>query len=209
MQVIDSPNTRSSESGTMTAKLHSVDVPDEPIIFDDCSEIDRYRSAVETLMRVHSDKVITNSLPHHAAVLFEMFFKHAHKTVRIFCRNLNAEVFGNPCVVRAAKDAINRGVIVRILIQEDRPQESAFTEMLKTCAGPVLVKQAERLAQRQSPFNFAIRDANSIRYEEDREQCKAWAIMHTPHFAEMLCTAFDGMFGKVVEKTRSQNILTA
>src|SRR5437899_3306544 len=65
-----------------------------------------YREAVETLLRLASGKVISNSLPSHAAILYEVFFKHAKNQIRIFCRNLADEVFGRQTVVDAAADAL-------------------------------------------------------------------------------------------------------
>src|SRR5437867_1193704 len=88
-----------------------------------------YREAVEALIALESDRVITNELPAHAAILFEAFFKHADTDVRIFCRNLNQQVFGRRRLVAEAASALDRGVRIQVLTQEE-PQDGPFLHLL-------------------------------------------------------------------------------
>src|SRR5438105_3703709 len=90
-----------------------------------------YREAVEALMRLQSGEVIANSIPLHAAIIFEVFFKHAKDHVRIFCKNLNNQVFGKDFVVNSAREAVLRGVQIWILIQDSQPQDGPFMNLIE------------------------------------------------------------------------------
>jgi hypothetical protein len=155
-----------------------------------------YREAVETLLRLRSDKTISNSMPSHAAVLFEVFLKRAQQQVRVFCRNLSNEVWGNPAVVEAAKNALQRGINLSILIQEDSPDSGPFAELLNdNRTDPHLrfyTMEGENL--RNAPVNFAVMDETAFRFEKDRKECKAFAVMFSPNLASSLSRQFDAIF---------------
>src|SRR5437588_78076 len=94
--------------------------------------LEEYQRGVETLMGLKSSKMISNSEPAHAAILFNVFFKSAKQKVRIFCKNLNKEVFGNDFILKAAKAAVERGVKIQILIQDATPDQSLFSDWIKS-----------------------------------------------------------------------------
>jgi hypothetical protein len=148
----------------------------------------QYREGVETLLKLCSDKPISNSEPAHAAILFEVFFKHAKDHVRIFCNKLSKSVFDAPALVREAGWALKRGVKISVIVQQDRAEQSGFSELLNKASVPIL--QAPDTAK-DSPFNFAVMDTRSVRIEPDREKCEAQARMHVPALATSMAHAFD------------------
>lgn len=156
-----------------------------------------YREAVETLMRLRSDKAIGNSLPSHAAILFEAFFRNAQGRVRIFCQNLNNHVFGINGVVESATIALNRkNVGIDILIQDATPDSGPFLKFLQeNRTNPLLrLRRVDKETTRSAPINFSIMDNEALRYEKDREKVKAFAIMFAPNLAGLLIEKYEKMF---------------
>jgi hypothetical protein len=146
-----------------------------------------YREGVEELWKLKSEKPISNAVPAHAAILFETFFKHSKNKVRIFCRNLNAEVFGGIGVVQQASEALKRNVSINIIVQEE-PEQSAFKELLRNPG--VCIQRASRPVS-EYDLNFAVMDDEAIRIEPKRSDCKATAIMYAPDKARQLAQFFD------------------
>ena len=138
-----------------------------------------YREAVETLLRLQSGQVIGNSLPSHAAILYEIFFKNAKKRVCVFCKNLSNEVFGCGAVVAAAAGALQRDVQIRILIQEEAVDAGLFRQFLeKHKDNPLLsVHRVEGDIARNAAPNFSVMDEEALRFEKDRTECRAFAMM--------------------------------
>jgi hypothetical protein len=155
---------------------------------EELQDLVRYREGVEMLMKLASDKSISNSEPAHAAILFEIFFKYASDHVRIFCNKLSRAVFNDSALVREAGWALKRGVKVSVMVQQEHVEESAFLELLTKGKVPVL--RASEPAK-LSTYNFAVMDDRSVRLEIDRTKCEAQARMHTPDLATALARRFD------------------
>jgi hypothetical protein len=161
----------------------------EPIDSEKALGLVRYREGVETLLNLRSDKPISNSEPAHAAILFEVFFKHAKDHVRIFCNKLSSEVFDNPDLVREAHEAITkRSVKVSVLVQQSEPEESNFLAMLRNAG--ITISHASA-GVKESLFNFAVMDTIAVRIEPDRSVRKAQARMYVPQLAATLAKTFD------------------
>lgn len=160
-----------------------------------------YRAAVEALMRLRSDKAIGNSVPSHAAILFEAFFKNAKNRVCIFCKNLNNGVFGINGVVEAAALALQRqNVGIDIILQDEYPEPGAFADFLKKHSNnPRLrLRRVEKESARSAVINFSVMDKQALRFEKDRNEVKAFAIMCAPNLAEKLIIGFEEMFAQSV-----------
>lgn len=155
-------------------------------------ELKNYRDGVEKLFELDSEKIISNSMPEHAAILFEAFFKHAKKQVLIVCRHLHADVFGKDFVIDAAKRALARGVSLWIVTQEEDFQAKDFVAAIRTVKsnGNVRLEHAPTEKGRSLPFNFAVMDDKAFRFESDREICKAEASMNCPEIAKRLIQIF-------------------
>lgn len=160
----------------------------EPIDTETARDLVRYREGVETLLNLRSDKPISNSEPAHAAILFEVFFRHAKDHVRIFCNKLSNAVFDNAALVHEALGAIKRGVKISVMVQQDNPEPSAFLSALGE-AGINVLRASD--GAKDSLYNFAVMDTTSVRIEPDRREWKAQARMFVPDLARSLAKTFD------------------
>lgn len=151
----------------------------------------RYREGAEKLLLAESTQPIPNGIPEHAAILFELFFRYAKRTVRIFCRNLDARVFDNKELVEAARAAIDgRSINVQVMVQE-KPDDSAFYRFLKQRGIEVIFAPPEF---NQTKQNFTIMDDKAIRIESDKDDFpKAKAYMFNPALATAWARFYDTM----------------
>jgi len=152
-----------------------------------------YRRGVVGLLDNESAKDITNGLPSHAVILYQEFISRADKIVRIYCQNLAATVFNNAKLVEIARNAIERGVELRILVEED-PDHSGFTEMLKE-KGINVWKVSDDVATAVT-FNFFTMDKYAFRYESDRSEIKAIACGQDRESTRQFNRMFDSLFCK-------------
>jgi hypothetical protein len=161
------------------------------------SSLENYRLGVLTLMSLKSGDIITNSEPAHAAILFEVFFKSATDKVRIFCKNLSQEVFGNPSLLAAARSAVERGVSLNVLLQDDAPNKTEFSEWISTIKSAKVCLRIAPEHIRNASVNFAVMDTTAYRYEPDRSKCVASASMYNPDTSSFLAGKFDEFAAKV------------
>lgn len=152
-------------------------------------DLARYREGVETLLKMKSSQPISNSEPAHAAILFEVFFKHAKQKVRIFCQKLSENIYGRPEVVEAARRALERNVEIDVVIQDDKPEESDFLKLLRARGVDVCIAKDEKV--KTSKYNFAVMDKEAVRIEPDRDHCTAQARLYAPTTAASLSETFD------------------
>lgn len=142
-------------------------------------------------MSLKSGDIITNSEPAHAAVLFEVFFKHATEKVRILCKNLSQEVFGQPALLTAARAASAKGISLDVLIQDESPDNSEFTQWVNSEKNPNVSIRRVPSWLRNASTNFAVMDTTAYRYEPDRTKIVATASMYNPDVAKFLAEKFD------------------
>jgi hypothetical protein len=144
---------------------------------------------LELLFDSQSSFVITNGSDEHAALILDLFFRRAKERINILCRNLKATVFDQAFVLDAAKSALNRGVIVTVVVQE-QPDGKKFLELTK--AYPTLrISNAQSDVAKQCKYNFSTLDGVALRFEPDREHVKAFASMYSPGQALQLEAIFD------------------
>ena len=140
-----------------------------------------YRESVEALERLKSSKVFQNGMPVHAAIIFETFFRHAKKAVKIFCRNLSRDVFDEPWLLEAAQKAVlERGVSLSVFVKE-QPDQSSFLNWLRRNEGHPAVVFASNVSDEPSAhkqFNFATMDGRAYRFEPNENEVAACACMN-------------------------------
>ncbi len=179
--------------------------PDFSHVVETANDTAQYRISVENLMISGSSLAVSNSLPAHAAILFEEFFKHAKKRVRILTWKLAVAVFGDPDLCREAEDALKRGVRITVITQM-APEASPFLSLLRKFKERVEFIEAQI---NSSPFaqsvcgwdlNFAVMDERAYRVEPDRALGKAQAVMNNPSYAAGL----NEFFKRVVAGLQAQ-----
>ena len=151
-----------------------------------------YREGVEDLLKLKINKNISNGMPEHAAVLFEMFFKHASSRVRIFCQNLSAKVFNEATVVEAAKHALKKNVKIEIIVQNDPPDQSSFLEFIKNNQA-ISIRKIKIDTLKNIDVNFSVMDDRAYRFEPKRNDIAANANMNLPEIASLLINKFEDL----------------
>lgn len=169
-------------------------------------------------MSANSSKVVSNGMPQHAAVLFEVFFKNAKQSMKIFCHHLDQEVFENPRVIEAAADAVKRGVALDIIVQHE-PKSPKFIQRLtaldaKESIRMELIMDGAKTSSLISsiPQNFAVMDNRAYRLERDSSEMKATASMNAPQLAGSLVDLFNLLrdhFHKTAPKICLENLIAS
>jgi hypothetical protein len=152
--------------------------------------LDEYRRGVETLMRLRSPQIISNSEPIHAAILFDVFFKNAVQHVKIFCKSLRQDVFAHEFVLASAIDAVARHVNISILLQDAHPDRTPFSDWACRENGVMLLRTDSQLI-RNADFNFTSMDDFAYRFEEHRNLVRATASMNLPKVAKVFADKFE------------------
>lgn len=165
----------------------------------DTTEINLYREGVNKLLELKINQEISNGFPEHAAILFEQFFKHSQKHVRIFCKNLSASVFDMPHVIETAANALRRGVQIEVLIQDEQPEAQGFRYLAESHPGLALFKCKDD-SFKHVGYNFTVMDDRAYRFESDRKSIKAIANMFDQKIAFALIRSFETMQQAPVEK---------
>lgn len=153
-------------------------------------ELLQYKDGIEGLYDSNSDTVVGNSIPEHAALLYELFFNKAKKNIRIYCKNLCQRIFDKDSVINAFKDAVERKVNIEIMITEDKPESQRFPSVLEqlniklNCGMPCAMVN-------NHPINFCVVDERAYRYEEKNSECKAVACFKDSQIASTLIELFE------------------
>ena len=156
-----------------------------------------YEELVRSMYDSGLHEMVSNGKPEHAIVLFKLFFEQAKSRVAIFCRDLNASVFGDDRILNAAKEAVTRGVSVQVITQSDNPEPTNFREWLETTAktnNQIFIRHCDsgnRFEKLEA--NFAIMDERAFRLESDRTKIAAFAWLNNPKDAAQFGRIFDSI----------------
>ena len=155
-----------------------------------------YEDLVKSLMDSGSSELVSNGQPEHAMVLFKLFFERAKTRVKIFCCNLDEKVFQHDCLLKAAEAALNRGVFIEVIIQEEKPNESQFATWLQSVSNQENCRAYLKSAFNNPTFadlpaNFAVMDNLAFRFEPNRKKIAAYASMNNPQDVDVLSKSFD------------------
>jgi len=172
------------------------------------NEENGYEDIVRQMAKLDSNEPISNGQPDHAAILYQVLLERSKKQMLVFCNNFKKEVFDQSRVLKALRDALDRGVVVRAVSQETPEAESRFLEILeeyaKTFPDQVSVKCAasENLSVKQKyvrneSLNFCVSDQKALRWEPDRNEVRATAYMNNPKIARSLVEYFQGLFAAI------------
>ena len=157
------------------------------------SELNSYRASVEELFENNSELIVTNRDKKHAAVLTSILFQNAKKEVVLFCQNLDEEFYDSAPIKSAVLCALERGVNVKILIQEE-PQANELLSELKLLGSRAeleLRKCDKDSEASKSNLNFAVIDQKAFRLESDRENNSAFACANNPKLANDMLQVFN------------------
>lgn len=149
----------------------------------------QYRENVELMAKLKSPRKFGNGAPIHAAIIFESFFRNASRSVKIFCKNLDREVFGRQWLFEAAKAAFARGVNISVIVKKE-PEQSEFKTWLEsvreTPAVSFCLLKNSPAKSSDLECNFATMDSIAYRFEPNEDEITAVACMNDPDAAGRL-----------------------
>lgn len=158
------------------------------------TDILEYKKNVERMFDEGSQIMFTNRDRDHAAVLISTLFNKAEREVVVLCRNLDSEFYGRDVVKASIRDALNRGVQLRVRVQE-APQS---TELVSLLQDPqyrnidyAVFEPGSRGAT--SVYNFTVADSKAFRLEEDRTKHAAVACANNPELAKEILSVFESL----------------
>lgn len=153
------------------------------------TDIQFYRDTVWSLFENKVPTRISNGAPEHARIIFLAMLHFAKSQVKIFCENLNPEVFNSPELVAELKNAIKRNVVVSVFTQK-KPSEIEFTNVIKAAENSSDVKQVSNKFLCEQKVNFAVMDSSAFRYEPNKGEVKAFASANEPTACNVLLQNF-------------------
>lgn len=167
--------------------------------------INEYREIIKRLASKRTDARIPNGLPQHATILIETMFSTATAEMRIFTKELNQDIFGEPKLLGAAKKFLSKPYAnLKILLQspqdvewtQEHPLFQVFNDLNNTnlLHGGVVIKNASGSYSTDDVNHFTVMDNDGFRFETDHYNCKAIANFNEPKTAEKLIKVFDSAF---------------
>lgn len=163
-----------------------------------------YREIIERFARDRVDTRVPNGTPLHASILIETMFNSATAEMRIFTRELDADVFGKAEIKKAVSKFISKPYAnLKILLQrsqnEDWVKSHPLIKMLNeinVCGlhGKVEIRNAIGSYAKDDANHFAVMDNDGFRFELDHDKCKALANFNEVKTAKKLVQIFDQAF---------------
>lgn len=143
-----------------------------------------YRELVRTLIVENSEQTIENDSASHAKIIISEFIAAAHKEVYIFCRKLSSDIWEAPNVMRCISEALSRGVIFNVMVQDSNPECSRLKSVFSEYKTKILYsKDYESLT-----CNFLVSDDKAYRYEKNNGERKGIACANDSSIATLLIT---------------------
>ena len=154
-----------------------------------------YRQYVRSLASKRDGQPIYNASVEHASIVIENLFAKAKSRVDVLSGNLNARVYGREPVVEEAKLFLASSVNnkLRIILEEDSPEDRAIHPFFKACAKSpsVELRIAPEQVQALYGFHFVLMDNDSYRFESDKTKASAVAAFGHGKGAENLDQIYD------------------
>jgi len=158
--------------------------------------ISEYRNALKFLIDNNYKKSIHNNSTTDAACHIALFFDHAKKHVKIFCKELLKSVYDTDFLVESLKNALMRGIKVLVLMQEAAPDSEKFLTVLKDKGGLLYIAKGK---VKKSKINYSVMDKKAIRFEECNNNCAAISKLNTKK-AKEYSKLFDKMIKNFAEE---------
>lgn len=143
-----------------------------------------YSESLEYLFKHDSTAGMTCSSDSHSAIVYSAFFRHAQRYVHIF--HGQPSILNNEDVTREAQRAIERGVEIKCLVQENS-SETTFEKLLP--AGSFKADSATK------PFNFVVMDDKALYWNSDN-RISARVYVNNRKIAKILEAHFKQVWSK-------------
>ena len=87
-----------------------------------------YRLSVRSRIEHNNSGLFRNPSPKHAQVVISELVAAARESICIYCGKLSSDIYGN--LDSCFRDAIDRGVNVRVMIEEERADHNKLSTLL-------------------------------------------------------------------------------
>lgn len=141
-----------------------------------------------------SPAIIENNSPAHAKVILQELMECAKETVHILCTHFSKEVYGDKALQTSIKDAIGRGVSVKIAVRDEKPQASDFyRELGDNFPNKCSLYAGIQATNGKTVFasDFCVVDSKRYRLERDQTKGTAFVCANAPDVAGRLVAWFD------------------
>lgn len=143
-----------------------------------------YRNTFVSLIKGNSPEIFDNSSRLHAKVIIQELIRHAERTVRIQCTNFATDIYGDSETQAIIKDAICRGVEVKIVVRR-LPQENLFADELNRLREGTVTKEKDLWRT-----DFCVVDSMRYRLERDGVVGSAYVCAYDTEVSELLENIF-------------------
>lgn len=148
--------------------------------------LELYEQVFAEMLATDSSEMISNASAQHAIVLIRQLLCHAGRTVKVFCKSLAEDVWGDESVLKAIREAQANDVQLTFVTQTGVTNEKLLS----------LLRGYEKASVRRYRFetpkaNFILIDDKSFRFEPDPDRREGFAYARSPENAKLLQEAFD------------------
>jgi hypothetical protein len=162
-------------------------------------ELQAYRDYVNKLVRENSDRLISNGLKEHAAVLISTLLSNAKKEIRIFSTKLKSEIWEEDEVISALKTTLEKQTInIKILLQEKPIEGNKFFELCKN-SDKCEFKITKDKEVKSITEHFVTMDEEAYRYCPTTGKNEAVASFYDFDATKKLNDAFDILYKSDVQ----------
>lgn len=169
------------------------------------SNITDYKIFVHSLAINGEDRIFLNSNEDKAIVVLVELIQNARQELRIFAGNLCNGVGGNFEYIVAISEFVERGGILKILLNKYDPTCAKNSNLFKRLAyyiaqgKNILIKETKAKPYRtndseKKEIHFTVGDYISYRIETDIEKRTAECNFNSPEVARGITDFFDGLF---------------
>ena len=145
-----------------------------------------YRERFVEMIRENDPEIVDNSSRLHARIIIQELIRHASETVFIQCTNFASDIYGDPETQGILRDALQRGVQVRIAVRNSVPHAEAFANELNDLAHDTV-----RSGENVFANDCCVVDRKRFRLERDKKERTAYVCAYNPPLAEKLAGYFE------------------
>lgn len=175
---------------------------DKQLSSDYLESLDEYYHSLCFLSQNKFSLEFNNKDENHGAIVMSLLFKNAEDKIRIFAGDFGGKICDNDFYINSLKDAIDRGIKVEVVFEENPNQSSRCFSLLKEKSqknsSKITMKQLNENYKRElfSKFNgsllhFTVVDNNKFRYETDKKTYKAYCNFDDKNNSEILISNFE------------------
>lgn len=162
-----------------TNNQHSPFISDSRTVMD--KSLLNYKELLCKMISENNPGIIDNESRQHAVIVIQEFIRSAKKSIYIQCTHLSDDIYGNTETQKLIREALNRGVDIKILVRDKSPVCASFAnEINAACNNTIFYpKECHKL-------DFCVVDGTRFRLEKDTDKGTAFVGTYNSEIAEAL-----------------------